>query len=169
MQNNPLDVLGRAYENLYEQVAKSFHDAENKTAPLFHKLADEARNNVLKIKEISEQDAEKITSWVKRDISDLANYLEESGHELKDWLGFETSLIELEFLDALLKAADKTTAKILEVKGKVYLSSVYHTGEVIGPGTLSCDMCEERLHFRKAGKIPPCPKCHATNFHRCVR
>ena len=165
---DPLDALGKAYETLYEDIAKNFHDAENKTEPLFHKLVDEARNNIVKLKEISEQDAEKVTNWVKRDIADLANYLERTGYELKDWLGFEAKLIEKELLDSLLKAADRTTTKILEIKEKNYLPSKYHTGEVVGPGTLSCDKCDEQLHFRKTGRIPLCPKCHATNFHRYV-
>lgn len=169
IRSNPLDILGDAYESLYEDVAKNFHKAEEKTEPLFHKLIDEAKNNLIQLKEISQKDADKITDWVKRDIADLSNYLEETGHELKDWLGFETTLLEKEFLDALLKLADKTTTKIIEINQKTYLSTTYHTGEIIGPGTLSCDACDERLHFQKSGKIPPCPKCHATNYHRIVR
>jgi len=43
---------------------------------------------------------------------------------------------------------------------------IYRTGEMTGPGTLVCDKCEEHLHFHKVGHIPPCPKCHAVNFHR---
>ena len=42
----------------------------------------------------------------------------------------------------------------------------YHTGEITGPGTLVCDNCGEELHFHKPSRIPPCPKCKGTSFHR---
>ena len=168
LHHDPLDALGDAYEKLYEHVAKNLHNAEKKTEPLFHKLIEEVREKAGKFKELSEHDADKIAHWIKRDMTELTNYLSETGHELKDWLGFETSLVENEFLDLLLKAADQTTAKILEIKDRTYLTSTYHTGEIVGPGTLKCDKCMEHLHFHRAGKIPPCPKCHATNFHRSI-
>lgn len=168
IRHDPLDALGEAYEKLYEHVAKNLHDAEKKTEPLFHNLIKEAKEKASKFKELSEEDAEKIASWIKRDMTDLTNYLNHTGNDLKDWLGFETTLVENEFLDLLLKAADQTTAKLLQMKEKVYMDSTYHTGEVVGPGTLECDNCKEHLYFNRAGKIPPCPKCHATNFHRKV-
>lgn len=168
LHHDPLDALGEAYEKLYEHVAKNLHNAEKKTESLFHKLIQEVREKAIKLKELSEHESDEIAHWIKRDMTDLSTYLSESGHELKDWLGFETTLIENEFLDLLLSAGDKTTAKILQMKDKRYLASTYHTGEIVGPGTLKCDQCEEHLHFHRAGKIPPCPKCHATNFHRSV-
>ena len=168
LHHDPIDALGEAYEKLYEYVAKNLHDAENKTEPLFHTLLQEIKDKAGELKELSQNDAEKIADWVKRDMLDLANYFHETEHGLKDWLGFETTLIENEFLDLLLKSADQTTAKLLQLKVKTYLASAYHTGEIVGPGTLSCDHCYERLHFYSAGKMPPCPKCQATNFHRYV-
>ena len=107
-----------------------------------------------------------MSAYIKRDLSDAADHLSETGRELKDWLGFETTLLESSIFDLLLKAADKTTLELLKMKEDAQQASIYHTGEITGPGTLVCDQCGEKLHFRKAGKIPPCPKCHATTFHR---
>jgi len=94
------------------------------------------------------------------------HYLSETGHELNDWLGFETALYEYAIFDLLLSAADKTTFELLSMKENLQQAAVYRTGEITGPGTLLCDQCGEKLHFQKAGRIPPCPKCHATTFHR---
>ena len=58
------------------------------------------------------------------------------------------------------------TPKVLALKMELARRITPHTGEVTGAGTLVCDKCGEKLHFHKAGKIPPCPKCHATQFHR---
>lgn len=166
--HDPIDTLGEAYEKLYEHVADNFHRAEQKTKPLFNKLIQEARDKAVEFNDLTEHEADKVVDWIKRDMTDAANYLAETGHELKDWLGFETALVENKLLDLLIKAADQTTVKLLQIKEKSHPAIAYHTGEVTGPGTLMCDQCNEQLHFHRAGKIPPCPKCHATSFHRNV-
>lgn len=166
IQHDPFDALGEAYEKMYERVVEGLHNAEEKTGPLLHKLIEEAREKAVELKEVSEQDAVKIADWLKRDMTEAANYLSETGHELNDWLGFEATLLESAVLDLLLKAADKTTLNLLQMKENVERASTYHTGEITGPGTLVCDQCGEKLHFYRAGKIPPCPKCHSTRFHR---
>lgn len=168
-EHDVLDVLGESYEKLYEHIAENFHRAEDKTEALFNKLMHEAKDKVKELKKISEDDADKVADWVKRDMTDAAHYLAETGNELKDWFGFETTLVENELLDMFIKAADQTTVKLLQLKEESKLNISYHTGEVIGPATLKCDKCDETLQFRRAGKIPPCPKCHETSFHRVLK
>ncbi len=163
---DPLDALGAAYEKMYERVVENLEHAEEKTEPLLHKLIDEARDKAIELRELTEEDAHKVAEWLKRDLADVTHYLSETGRELKDWLGFETTLIETSLLDMLKKTADPTTLELLELKEQAELASTWHTGEITGPGTLVCDQCGEKLHFYKAGKIPPCPKCHGTVFHR---
>ena len=164
--NDPIDALGAAYEKMYERTAENLHTAEEKSGSLLHKLIDEAKDKAVELKELSEDDAGKLADWLKRDLDDTVNYLSDTGNELKDWLGFETTLLESAVLDLMLKAADKTTVELLTMKDYARQPHAYHTGEITGPGTLVCDQCSEKLHFHRAGKIPPCPKCHATTFHR---
>ena len=164
--SDPIDALGAAYEKMYERAAENLHSTEKKSAQLLHKLIDEAKDKAVELKELSEEDAAKLADWLKRDLDDTVNYLSETGLELKDWLGFETTLLESAVLDLLLKSADKTTVELLTMKDYARQPHAYHTGEITGPGTLVCDQCGEKLHFHRAGKIPPCPKCHATTFHR---
>ncbi len=164
--HDPIDVLGEAYEKMYERAIENIHTAEEKTGPLLHKLIEEAKDKAIDLKEISEEDAEKIADYLKRDLSDAAHYLSESGRELKDWLGFETALLEADTLYLLQEIADPTTLELQKLKLDAQRASVYRSGEITGPGTLVCDQCGEKLHFHKPGKIPPCPKCHASSFHR---
>jgi hypothetical protein len=103
---------------------------------------------------------------LRRDLDDAINYVSETEYAFKDWLGFETSIIKTSFIKALLETADPTTLALLRMKDNAHEPYVYHTGEIAGYGTLICDECGENLHFHEAGKIPPCPKCHKTTFHR---
>jgi len=166
LHHDPLDALGEAYEKMFERAARNLHKAEEKSGDLLHKLIDEAKNKAVELEELSREDAEKLSAYLKRDLSDAANYLSETGRELEDWLGFEATLVESGIFDFLLKAADKTTLALLKMKEDAQQASAYRTGEITGAGTLVCDQCGENLHFRRAGKIPPCPKCHKTAFHR---
>ena len=166
--DDPIDILGNAYESMYEDTVKEFHQAEEKSAPVLHQLIDKAKQKAVELEKISLEDADKVAEALKRDLTDSINYLSETSNELKDWLGFETTFLETELFDYLLGAADPTTVELTKLKLESMPSPTYHTGEITGPGTLVCDECGEKLHFYRAGKIPPCPKCKGTKFHRHI-
>ncbi len=162
----PLDTLGAAYNDMYEHVAANIHKATEKTGPMLHDLIDEAKDKAHEIDDLTEEDIEKLSVWLKRDLDDVINYLSETEYAVRDWLGFETSIIKDAMIHMMLDAADKTTVELLRMKANSHKPYDYHTGEIAGFGTLICDECGEKLHFHHTGKIPPCPKCHETSFHR---
>lgn len=163
---DPFDALSDAYETMYEHVASGLHAATHKTGPLIHDLVDEAEEKISNLENVTEKDAKDLANWLRRDLDDVINYVSETEHAFNDWLGFETSMIKTSFINALLETADPTTLALLRMKDNAHEPYVYHTSEVAGIGTLICDECGEKLHFHKAGRIPPCPKCHKTTFHR---
>ena len=163
-----MGILSEVYETMYEQVAENLHKAKEKSGSLVHELIEEAREKAVKVEDIADEDAEKLVTWLRRDFDDVVNYVSETDYAVKDWLGFETSLIKSEFIQAMLNTADKTTLALLRMKENAHEPYEYHTGEIAGLGTLICDECGEKLHFHKAGHIPPCPKCRNTRFHRIL-
>jgi len=163
---DPLDTLGDVYEKLYENIVKDLRESKEKTTEAFHKIIDEARDKAVELGELSSDDATRLADYLRRDLSEAINSISETGRELKDWLGFETALLETEILDRLLDIADPTTVELFKLKLESQSTPAWHTGEITGPGTLVCDNCGEKIHFYRAGKIPPCPKCHETSFHR---
>jgi len=40
------------------------------------------------------------------------------------------------------------------------------SGEITSAGTLICTACGHEIHKKKTGRVPPCPKCHATEFKK---
>jgi hypothetical protein len=164
--NDPLDIMGVAYETMLERSANEFRKLEKKTGPVLHSLIDNAKEKAVELEELTEEEAAKLASYLKRDLSDAAFYISEHGKELKDWLGFEDSLLAAELLDMFLQAANPSTVEMNELNLELAASLLYKTGEVTGPGALVCDGCGEILHFHKAGHIPPCPRCHKTSYHR---
>jgi len=166
VHHDPIESIGEAYELMLERVLAGLQKVEKKTGPRLHQLVDKARDMAVELGEMSAEEAEKLSAYLKRDLADSGEYLSRNGGELKDWLGFEAGLVKQELYDLMFQAADQSTLALLEFREQASSNPVYSTGEVTGPGTLVCDACGEQLRFHKAGRIPPCPKCHTTVFHR---
>lgn len=168
---DPLDTLGAVYETMYEHVVNRLHkvkEAATDKAPQLQEWIAEARHKAEELDELTDEDAKKLANWLKRDFDDMMHHMSETEGELKEWLGFEATLFKSTLLEKLLEAADKTTVELLRMKENIHQPSTYHTGELTGPGSLICDECQEILHFHQSGKIPPCPKCNSTMFHRIL-
>lgn len=163
---DPIDILGAIYEKMYERTAESLKKATTITAELLHTAINEAEDKTIELEVVSKEDAKKISNWLKRDLTDAANYIADTEYELKDWLGFETTLLETYAKYLLESTADPTFVELFKLQENAKAASIYTTGEITGPGTLICDECGEVLHFHKVAKVPPCPKCHATQFHK---
>ena len=129
---DPFDTLSEAYEMMYESVAEDLHKSDNKTGLLIHELVDEAKDKIIDLEEIAEEDAEKLVAWLKRDLDEATNYVSETEYALKDWLGFETSQIKNAMIHTLLETTDRTTLALLRMKKSAHKPYNYHTGEVAG-------------------------------------
>lgn len=167
--NNPIDVLGKIYETLYEDSVSAFHKTEKKTSETFHKLIDDSGEFLAEASEFSKEHIQEASEYVKRDINDAAYFLSSTGKELSEWLGFELELLEDKVVERLLDAVDPVTLDLLKLKEQAKEKTVLHTGQITGPGMLECNSCGEILHYYKIGRIPPCPKCHKTDYHRAIR
>jgi len=166
VHRDPVEAIGEAYELMLERALEEYRKAKEHTAPALQKLVDDARDTATELGELTREEAEKIADALKRDLAEIGDQLSETGAELKDWLGFETSVVESSLLNLMLQAADKVSLELRSFKEGLDQRLTRHTGEVTGPGVLVCTHCNETLQFRHAGKVPPCPKCHGTEFRR---
>jgi predicted RNA-binding Zn-ribbon protein involved in translation (DUF1610 family) len=164
--NDPVDRLVGAYETMLERVHEAADTAERKTVPWLRETLANAREKAVQLGELSREEADRISSYVERDIHDAASFIADSGQEFRDWLAFDMSLIQDRFLEMMAGMADQTSRALSEIAERARQASVYRTGEIASPGTLECAACGELLHFEKTGHIPPCPKCKGTTFRR---
>ena len=160
-----VELMGHAYEHLLETAMEEVDKLEHKTGPALHRLIDKAREKLSELGEFSEEELDKVSEYLKRDLRDAAEYIADTGEDIATWLGFDMKLIGDRLLELFSKAADQTTVELNMLREQAELAG-YHTGEITGPGTLVCDNCGEELHFHKPSRIPPCPKCKGTSFHR---
>ena len=161
--------LVAAYDKMMGRIEHLLDKAEQEALPILQKNIENAKQQAIELKEVSTEEAEKIADYIRRDIHDAADYLEKSGKEFSTWLHFDLELVEERILDVFSKVADKTRLELAQLVDQAKRNQEYHTGEITSIGTLACQSCDTLMHFKKTGRIPPCPKCHKTLFVRTRR
>ena len=112
------------------------------------------------------EEADKIQESVTRDLHAARQYLGDEKRELTDRLRLNLLLTEKTLIQRLATLAQETILGFDHLNKAKQRFDEWHTGEVTMIGALCCKSCGERIHFERIGRIPPCPKCHATVFER---
>jgi polyhydroxyalkanoate synthesis regulator phasin len=162
----PADKLVQAYEEMLKRTQETLETAEQETVPRFRELLEKARDNMVELGELTREEAQKVSEYLRRDVEDAASYIVETGQDLRDWWRFDLELMEQRMMDLFARAADQTSLQLAQWAETARQMSLYQSGEVTGPGTLVCDQCGARTHFVQTGRIPPCADCGGTTFRR---
>jgi NADH pyrophosphatase NudC (nudix superfamily) len=155
-----------AYDKMMSRINALLNSAEQQALPVLQSNIEKAKQQAVELKELSKDEAEKLAYYLQRDIHDAAEYLEETGEKFSTWFNFDVELIEERLMDAFQNVADKTRIELAQLAAQAKRAQQYHTGEITTIGTLSCQECGTKMHFKKTSRIPPCPKCHTTAFIR---
>ncbi|WP_295388004.1 zinc ribbon-containing protein [uncultured Thiodictyon sp.] len=162
----PADKLVDAYEELLKRTRETLATATEETTPRFRELLEKARDNMVELGELSREEANKVSDYLRRDVEDAASYIAETGQDIHDWWRFDLQLIEQRMLDMFSLVADQTSLQLAQFAETARRLTLYQAGEITGPGTLVCDRCGAKTHFVKTGRIPPCADCGGTAFKR---
>jgi len=158
-----------AYNRMMERVKGLLERTEEKTLAALQHSIEAAKDNAVKLGELSRDEADLIGAYLRRDLEDAGSYLADTGAELSSWLQFDLELIEDRLWEMFTAAADQTKLAYLDLARRAQRAAEYHTGEVTTVGSLQCSACGELLHFHTTGHIPPCPRCRQTVFVRQSR
>lgn len=161
-----IDKLVDAYERMLKGLHEGVEQAEKETVPAVRDLLTRTRDTMVELGELTREEANRVAEYVERDIKDAGKYIAETGEDLKTWWRFDLDLIEDRLLNVFSQIADQTSLQLHRWTEQARQAGLYHTGEIAGPGTLTCDACGAQTFMRRPGRIPPCPKCGATGFKR---
>lgn len=155
--------LIEAYNSLLHRVFDTVSEAGEKLKPTLEKRLEQAAE----LEELGREEIDTISRYLRRDIEAAAEWMAENeDDELKDWLRFDIEQVESRVLEAFSQLADQTTVELKQLAERANEVGEWHTGEIVGIGSLTCMECGKEIHFHATGHIPPCPKCHATKFKR---
>ncbi|MDH5409065.1 MAG: zinc ribbon-containing protein [Gammaproteobacteria bacterium] len=160
------EKLQQAYDTMLKRIKEIWHDVEEKARPTLQEALDKAHEKATELGEITREEADKISGYVKRDLHEAAEFLSENGKQLKDWLKFDLEFAEVKLAEMFATLADTTRIELDKLAERARKVGEWHTGEITGVGILRCTACGELLHFEKTGHIPPCPKCRGTVYKK---
>jgi len=152
------------YERLATRTREFLETAREKTPKTLEEAFDRAREEMIAAGDFSREQARKIQTFVQRDLKSAAEHFPQPGKTVKEAVdpqrvasGIQSTLAHI--LDAL-----GDTFKSFASKAEERLT--YRTGELSSPGTLKCNSCGKRIHMTSTGRVPPCAKCHRTEFRK---
>lgn len=158
--------LVAAYNLMLTRAAELLHKGEESAKPVVKQALDKALKKSSELGELSREEAERVGHYLQRDLEDAARFLNDNGKELGDWLRFDLAAVEMGLGQLFSGMVDETRAALTDLEERATALGEWHTGEVVGIGTLQCKSCGELLHFHHTSHIPPCPKCHSTSYRR---
>ncbi|OOY35425.1 zinc ribbon-containing protein [Solemya velum gill symbiont] len=159
-----VDAIGVAYERMLERAIENSHKISDRSGHFMHDAVDKAHERAVELNELTKDESERVAEYLKRDVEDAARYLQDTGDDLKHWLGFEREVFSDHILSLFAQAADQTTLALKELSNKA--RSNYETDDVVAPGIFVCSECGHRTQIKKAGVLPPCSECMGTIFTR---
>jgi len=160
------DRLEQAYREMLELVAEELEGLSDRSSVALNQMLENARKRVAEAEHLTAEETETVMEYVRRDLHDLGAFLESSESDWRSWLRIDLALIEAGLLNALNTVADKTKVELAALAERAYRVGEWHTGEITGPGELTCMECGGTTHLSRVGRIPPCPHCRHTRFHR---
>jgi predicted RNA-binding Zn-ribbon protein involved in translation (DUF1610 family) len=163
---DPVDRLVEAYDRMLRQVHEAAESAEQKSAPWLRETLVTARERAVELGELTREEAERISTYVERDLQDAAQFIAETGQEFRDWVSFDWHLMQDRLLEIFAGMADQTSETLRAFAEQARETRRYRAGDITAAGTFECVACGAQLQLKKTGHIPPCPKCQATAFER---
>ena len=163
------DKLLQGFNRMVDELHAAVEKAEETLSPTVSEMIDNAQKLSKQAYALTQDEAKNITEHLKREIRHAREYLQTDGKELKEWFNFDVQQVEDRFAEFLAQAADKTWLDFRQFAQETEQHSIYKTGEICSPGTLRCLKCGQTMKFTKSTRIPPCPKCHHTQFERVVK
>ncbi len=148
------DALAAKFRDLFEAGAE-------KSAEFAAVAMEKARQQLTAAGAFSEEQGKNLKAFMERDLYQMADAMR---HEAKEKLNpSRVSAGAMASLSSLLNLAGSALSSVAE---KTQQALSCRSGEVTSAGTLTCVACKHELHFKKTGRVPPCPKCHATKFRK---
>jgi len=149
------------YDKLAARFKELFEAGAERSAEVAQVAMEKAREQLTVAGTFSEEQGKNLKTFLERDFSQMATTMRDEAKEK-----FNPSRVSagaMASLSTLLGAAGTALSSVAERTQK---ATSCRSGEITSAGTLTCIACDHELHFKKTGRVPPCPTCHATEFRK---
>jgi len=149
------------YDQLAESFVEFFESGAEKTSAFAQTALERARRNLTAAGAFSEEQGQKLKKFMERDFATMASEMRDEAREKLDPSRLGAGA--LASIAGLLRGAGSLLS---DVANRADRNLKCRSGEVTSAGTLICIACGHEIHKKKTGRVPPCPKCHTTEFKK---
>jgi len=133
---------------------------------------EQAMDAMVQSGKLSVEEGERLSGYLRRDLRTTRSHLKEVARKVRQ--GADPHRVgtgALGLMEAVADSIDETS-RALEGMSEGIRAGLkeepYRTGEICGPGALSCGKCGRTIRMAASGRVPPCPDCSATRFTRSL-
>jgi isocitrate dehydrogenase len=152
----------RNFEKLASRAREIFEESTDRSRHAFDDALERAKQELVAAGEFSAELGENLRGYIERDFHATRDQLEGVVKRYRP----EAERIGVGMLGLMQSVAEALGGLLNDAASSMQQHLTYHTGEICGPGTLTCSSCNKELKMQKAGHVPPCPACAATEFRR---
>lgn len=153
------DVDAAQYDELADRFHEEFEAGAEKTTEFAQKAMDKAREQLTVAGKFTEEQGHKLKEFLENDFSRVAQEMKKGAKEK-----LNPSRLGVGALASMSKLLHKTGVALSSFGDKADDALTCKSGEITSAGKLVCKACGYEMNFKKTGRIPPCPKCHKTEF-----
>ncbi len=153
------DKATEQYDELAEKFHEEFEAGAEKTAEFAQKAMEKAREQLTLAGRFTEEQGHRLKEFLENDFSRVSNEMKEGARER-----LNPSRLGAGALASMSKLLHKTGVVLSGFAEKADGALACKSGEITSAGKLTCNACGYEMNFKKTGRIPPCPKCHKTEF-----
>ncbi|MBY4676221.1 zinc ribbon-containing protein [Marinobacterium arenosum] len=157
----------QAYDRVLKRLRDNLDNAEEKSWEFLQDQIEEAVEIEQKAAEMSRDELDLLSAYVKRDLRQLGRYTHLAGKGLAEFLDFDLGYLEDRVKSLFLDLADRTRIEQEILRERLdHDDEQYIAGELATVGTLECLNCGSRHRLLKTVVIEPCQKCGGNYFKR---
>lgn len=150
--------------NAWKRALKAIRAALENGDKITETFWEQLQHELITLEKLSETEVEELLQTVRQDWLAFSANSQAIMHTIEDWLSFAGEAFK-EYLQAWLAlVSDKTALAWLASEALGDVPRTRRTGQMVSMGRWQCVGCGEFLSFQHPGRLPPCPRCHETEF-----
>jgi len=161
------DEQGR-YEALYDRFAERtrelFEASQEKGKEAMEKSIEMAREQFAAAGEFSAEQGEAFRKYMRRDLAQTEADMRTMGQEAVE--RFHPARLGAGAISSMARLLQATGSALQNLSQKAEDALHFNTGEITAAGTLTCTHCGQTVQLKRSAHIPPCPRCHGTEFRK---
>ena len=152
------------FEKLAARTRELFEQSVEKSRASLSAALDKAKQEMVAAGSVTAEKGEQLRSMVLRDLEATREELHSAVNKARQ--GFDPSRIGFGVLGLMQSFAESVSDAFSDMAETLQSKRTYKTGEICGPGTLTCDACGKTMSMAQTGHVPPCSGCKKTEFSR---